>query len=158
VNRFKEYSAKLNWTYVAHSLVTSGRTGNQFLRFALVGSSGVLVNLAVYSGALYLLHMHYLLAATLSFFTAMTSNFLLNLRWTFKTHDRGIRAIGHQYLRYALVTLFSYGINILVLWLLVDFWHWHKVLAQLLAIGLTTLSNFLGSKLWAFRPHSARGS
>lgn len=151
MNRFKGYSEKLHWAYIINSLMTSGHTGNQFVRFALVGSSGVVVNLAVYSGSIYLLYVHYLLAATLSFVTAMSGNFILNLRWTFKTHGRGIKAIRDQYLKYAMVTLISYTINIVVLWILVDFWHWHKVLAQLAAIFMTTLSNFLGSKLWAFK-------
>jgi putative flippase GtrA len=57
-------------------------------------------------------------------------------------------------MKYAMVTLISYTINIVVLWILVDFWNWHKVLAQLIAIGITTLSNFLGSKLWAFNLNS----
>jgi dolichol-phosphate mannosyltransferase len=154
LNRFKAYSEKLHWAYIINSLRTSGRTGNQFVRFALVGSSGVFTNLAVYSILIYLLYVHYLIAATVSFVTAMTGNFILNLRWTFKTHGQGIRAIGDQYLRYASVTVISYGINIVVLWILVDFWHWHKVLAQLTAIFMTTISNFLGSKLWAFKVNS----
>lgn len=157
MNRFKGYGEKLTWSYLLTSLATTGHTGNQFLRFALVGTSGVLVNLAVYSGAIYLVGLHYLWAATLSFVTAMTSNFFLNLRWTFKTHDRGMSAIAFQYVRYAAVTLFGYGVNICVLWLLVDFYHWHKIPAQLLAIALTTVSNFLGSKLWAFRIHRFEG-
>ena len=131
--------------------MTSGHTGNQFVRFALVGSSGVLTNLAVYSGLIYLLYCSLLDCRHLSFVTAMSGNFILNLRWTFKTHGQGIKAIGDQYLRYAMVTLVSYGINIIALWLLVDIWHWHKVLAQLVAIAMTTMSNFLGSKLWAFK-------
>lgn len=131
--------------------MTTGHTGNQFIRFALVGGSGVFVNLAVYSASIYLLHFHYLLAATLSFMVAMTNNFILNLRWTFKTHNQGIRAIRDQYLRYAMVTLISYAINMAALWVLVDLWHWHKITAQLAAIFITTLSNFLGSKLWAFK-------
>jgi putative flippase GtrA len=149
--QFKNYSHKFHWAYILTSLKTSGHTGNQFIRFALVGSSGVFVNLGVYSGCLYLLNVYYLIAASISFVTAMSSNFLLNLRWTFKTHRQGFKAIGDQYLKYVLVTLVSYVINIAVLWLLVDFWHWHKVLAQLGAIFLTTSTNFLGSKLWAFK-------
>lgn len=155
MNRFKGYSEKLNRDYIIKSLITTGHTGNQFVRFALVGSSGVFVNLAVYSSFIYLLNFHYLWAATFSFIIAMTSNFILNLRWTFKTHDQGIKAIGDQYMKYAMVTLISYTINIVVLWILVDFWAWHKVLAQLVAIAITTLSNFLGSKLWAFNLKSA---
>jgi dolichol-phosphate mannosyltransferase len=151
LNRFKDYSKKLHWAYIVNSLMTSGHTGNQFVRFALVGSSGVFTNLAVYSGLIYLLSVYYLIAATLSFVTAMSGNFILNLRWTFKTHGQGIKAIRDQYLKYAVVTLVGYGINIITLWLLVDTWHWHKVLAQLVAITMTSMSNFLGSKLWAFK-------
>ncbi|MBI5605224.1 MAG: GtrA family protein [Deltaproteobacteria bacterium] len=151
MNRIKGFSKKLNRAYILNSLMTTGHTGNQFVRFALVGGSGVFVNLAVYSGSIYLLHFHYLLSATFSFLVAMTNNFILNLRWTFKTHNQGIKAIRDQYLRYAMVTLISYGINMAVLWTLVDSWHWHKILAQLMAIFITTLSNFLGSKLWAFK-------
>jgi putative flippase GtrA len=55
-----------------------------------------------------------------------------------------------------MVTLIGYGINIVVLWILVDFWHWHKVLAQLTAIFMTASSNFLGSKFWAFKLNSIR--
>ncbi|MGC1403312.1 MAG: GtrA family protein [Thermodesulfobacteriota bacterium] len=151
MKRFHDFSKKLNGDYIKKSLFTTGHTGNQFIRFALVGGSGVFVNLAVYSASIYLMHFHYLLAATLSFMVAMTNNFILNLRWTFKTHNKGIRAIRDQYLRYAMVTLVSYAINMAALWLLVDHWHWHKIPAQLAAIGITTLSNFLGSKLWAFK-------
>jgi len=154
MNRPKRLNEKLNLAYLKTSLTTSGHTGNQFIRFALVGGSGVFVNLAIYTGGIYLLHLHYLLAASLSFILAMTSNFILNLRWTFRTHDQGIKAIRDQYLRYFFVTINSYWINILILWILVDFWHWHKVLAQLVAILTTTVSNFLGSKLWAFRSRS----
>lgn len=147
----KGISEKLNRAYIVTSLTTTGHTGNQFVRFALVGSSGVFVNMAIYSGSIYLLHVYYLLAATFSFLVAMTNNFILNLRWTFKTHNRGIRTIRDQYLKYFMVTLISYGINMAVLWILVDLWYWHKILAQLAAIAITTLSNFLGSKLWAFK-------
>jgi dolichol-phosphate mannosyltransferase len=154
LNRIKGYSQKFHWDYILNSLMTTGHTGNQFVRFALVGSSGVLTNLAVYSGLIYLLFVHYLIAASASFVTAMSGNFILNLRWTFKTHGRGFKAIRDQYLKYAIVTLVSYVINILVLWILVDFWHWHKVVAQLTAIFMTTASNFLGSKLWAFKLNS----
>ena len=84
--RLREKYSHLDLAYLKESLVTNGRTGNQFLRFSLVGSSGVVVNLVVYTLAIYAFHLHYLPAATLSFLVAMTNNFLLNRHWTFKTH------------------------------------------------------------------------
>ena len=137
--------------YIKQSLTTSGRTGNQFIRFSLVGSSGVLVNLAVYTCAIYILSWHYLPAGTVSFMVAMTNNFILNRYWTFKSHQNGEAGAGGQYFRYLLVTLFGYLVNMALLWFFIDGLHWHAVLSQLLAIMVTTLSNFLGSKLWAFK-------
>jgi putative flippase GtrA len=40
-----------------------------------------------------------------------------------------------------------------LLWFFIDGFHWHKVFSQLVAILVTTLSNFIGSKLWAFKSH-----
>jgi dolichol-phosphate mannosyltransferase len=149
MKRLKDHYSHIDLAYIKQSLITSGRTGNQFIRFSLVGSSGVLVNLAVYSGAIYLLSWHYLPAATLSFLVAMTNNFILNRYWTFKSHRNG--QAGGQYFRYLMVTLFGYLVNMALLWAFIDGLHWHAVLSQLLAIMVTTLSNFLGSKLWAFK-------
>lgn len=151
MKRLKDHYSHIDLAYLKQSLITSGRTGNQFLRFSLVGSSGVLVNLAVYTAAIYLLSWHYLTAATLSFLVAMTNNFILNRYWTFKSHQKGQAGAGGQYFRYSVVTLFGYLVNMALLWVFIDGLHWHEVLSQLLAIMVTTLSNFLGSKLWAFK-------
>jgi putative flippase GtrA len=151
MKKFREQYSHIDLAYLKESLVTTGRTGNQFLRFSLVGSSGVVVNLAVYTLAIYVFNLHYLLAATLSFMVAMTNNFLLNRYWTFKTHQAADQGFGGQYFKYFLVTLFGYGVNMALLWVFVDGFHWHKIFSQLVAILVTTLSNFVGSKLWAFK-------
>jgi len=151
MKRLKEKYSHINRAYLRESLVTSGRTGNQFIRFSLVGSSGVVVNLAVYTLAIYVFNLHYLPAATLSFMVAMTNNFLLNRYWTFNTHQSAGQGFGGQYFKYFLVTLFGYGVNMALLWVFIDGFLWHKVFSQLVAILVTTLSNFAGSKLWAFK-------
>ena len=151
MKKFKEHYSHIDLAYLKESLITTGRTGNQFLRFSLVGSSGVVVNLAVYTLAIYVFNLHYLLAATLSFMVAMTNNFLLNRYWTFNTNQSAGQGFGGQYLKYFLVTLFGYGVNMALLWVFIDGFHWHKVFSQLVAILVTTLSNFIGSKLWAFK-------
>ena len=151
MKKFRDQYSHIDLAYLKESLITSGRTGNQFIRFALVGSSGVLVNLAVYALAIYGLSLHYMLAATLSFMVAMTNNFILNRFWTFQTHRSGSTRAGGQYFRYFVVTLFGYLVNMVLLWVFIDGFQWDKIMAQLLAILVTTMSNFLGSKLWAFR-------
>ncbi len=120
----------------------------QLLRFGLVGASGYVVNLAVYTALVKGLELHYLLAAVCSFLVAVTNNYTWNRLWTF----RGQRGhVAYQGLRFLVVSTVALGANLLVLHLLVQAGT-GKVLAQAIAIVLVTPLNFVVNKLWSFRP------
>jgi putative flippase GtrA len=119
----------------------------QLIQFSLVGGSGFLVNLAVYTFALDYLHIHYLAAATLSFLVAASNNYLWNRIWTFRD-QRGHLAL--QGIRFFVVSALAYGTNLLFLSAFVHL-GLGKVVAQVAAIVLVTPVNFIGNKLWSFR-------
>jgi len=100
----------------------------------------------VYDG---LLHagLHYLLAATCSFFVAVTSNYVWNRIWTFRDRRRGIASQGARFFLVALVSLVA---NLGVLHLLI-LGGAGKLVAQAAAIVIVTPLNFLGNRLWSFR-------
>lgn len=126
-----------------------GRRENwlQLIRFCLVGASGYVVNLAVYTLLLKVVGVHYLLAATGSFLVAVTNNYTWNRLWTF----RGQRGhVAYQGLRFLVVSTIALAANLAVLALLVDAFGVGKVLAQAIAIVLVTPWNFVGNKLWSF--------
>jgi putative flippase GtrA len=126
-----------------------GRRENwlQLIRFCLVGASGYVVNLAVYTLLLKVVGVHYLLAATGSFLVAVTSNYTWNRLWTF----RGQRGhVAYQGLRFLVVSTIALAANLAILALLVDAFDVGKVLAQATAIVLVTPWNFVGNKLWSF--------
>ena len=116
------------------------------MKFCAVGAVGYLINLGVYTA---LLHggLHYLVAATGSFFVAVSSNYLLNRWWTFHDRRAGVAAQG---MRFFIVSLASLGANLLVLHVLVTFGV-GKLVGQAVAIVLVTPLNFIGNKLWSFR-------
>ena len=62
------------------------------LRFCVVGASGYVVNLAVYTLLLKAGDVHYLLAGDGSFLVAVTSNYTWNRLWTFRG-ERGPRRL-----------------------------------------------------------------
>ena len=133
----------------ARARAALGRRQNwlQLLRFCLVGASGYVVNLAVYTLLLKGVDAHYLLAATGSFLVAVTSNYTWNRLWTF----RGQRGhVAYQGLRFLVVSTIALAGNLLLLHLLVDSFELGKVLAQAIAIVLVTPWNFVGNKLWSF--------
>ena len=119
----------------------------QLAKFCIVGASGYVVNLAVYTALLHGAGVHYLLAASCSFAVAVTNNYIWNRLWTFR-HQRG--HLYHQGLRFLIVALCALAANLLVLRGLVGL-GLDKVTAQAIAIVLVTPLNFVGNKLWSFR-------
>jgi putative flippase GtrA len=119
----------------------------QLMHFCLVGASGYVVNLAVYSLLLTVFDVHYLGAATASFVVAASWNYGWNRYWTFR-EQRG--HFGYQGIRFFVVSGVVYCANLGVLSLLVSLGV-GKILAQAVAIVVVTPLNFLGNKLWSFR-------
>ena len=119
----------------------------QLVKFCLVGATGYVVNLAVYTLLLEGAGFHYLPAAIGSFLVAVTNNYLWNRAWTFR-HQRGHVVL--QGARFLVVSTLALGANLLVLHLLVQA-GLGEVVAQAIAIVLVTPVNFVGNKLWSFR-------
>ena len=119
----------------------------QLAKFSVVGASGYVINLVVYTALLRGAGLHYTAAATCSFLVAVTNNYIWNRLWTF--HDqRG--HVGWQGLRFLVVALVAYAANLALLSVLIGFGV-DKVLAQAIAVVLVTPLNFIGNKLWSFR-------
>ena len=126
-----------------------GRSGNwvQLAKFATVGASGYVVNLAVFS-ALVLSDVHYLVAAVCSFLVAVTNNYLWNRLWTFRARarePRATRAPGSSPSRRSRSSPTSCVCALLVAAGL------EEIPAQAIAIVLVTPWNFAANKLWSFR-------
>jgi len=124
----------------------------QLAKFAVVGASGYVINLVVYTALLKGAGFHYAAAATCSFIVAVTNNYTWNRLWTF--HDqRG--HVGWQGLRFLVVALVAYGANLALLSAFIALGI-DKVLAQAIAVVLVTPLNFVGNKLWSFRARARR--
>ena len=118
----------------------------QLGKFCLVGASGYIINLAVYTALLKWAGLHYLASAVVSFLAAVANNYWWNRHWTF----RGTRGhFAYQGMRFAVVSAIALGANLIVLHVLVTFGV-GKVLAQAIAIVVVTPLNFIGNKLWSF--------
>jgi len=119
----------------------------QLLRFCVVGGTGYLVNLVVFSLLVHGAGAHYVVAAVGSFCVAWTNNFVLNKFWTFKRHQLSAVAQGARYLAVSLVAL---AMNLVLLELLVRAGT-PEVTAQAIAIAAVMPVNFLLNRRWSFR-------
>ena len=135
----------------------------KFLKFGIVGASGMVVDFAVLYVLRDIVGLHDILANTISFTAAATSNYFLNRIWTFRSHDQ---QVGKEYLKFLMVSIVGLGINNGVLILSHQLWPVayeqgglslagisidYFYLFKLLAIAITTLWNFFGNILFTFR-------
>jgi putative flippase GtrA len=120
----------------------------QLAKFCAVGGSGYVINLAVYTALLKWAGLHYLGAAVVSFLVAVSNNYWWNRHWTF----RGARGhFAYQGMRFGVVSAVALCANLGLLRVLVALGV-GKVVGQAIAVVAVTPLNFVGNKLWSFRP------
>ena len=119
----------------------------QLVRFAAVGASGYVVNLAVFAACVHVIGIDYRLASVAAFIVSVANNFWLNRHWTFDAREQHP---AHQGARFFAVSLVVFGFTYAILVALVGA-GMVKVLAQAIAIVTGTPLSFIGQKLWSFR-------
>ena len=146
----------------------------RYVKFGLVGASGTVVNLAV----LYIAHEHLFRAIepegskpyaslALAIAVATVNNFTWNRLWTWSDRLRQVAPaqlgmaqppaftlLLGQLGRYTLASWFGIALQYgLTLWLSQSL---HYLLANVIAIVIASVSNFLANDRWTFNHHSSR--
>ena len=119
----------------------------KFLKFSVVGFSGVFVNFGVTWLCKELFKLNKYLSNILGFIFAATTNYLLNRWWTFQSANP---QVGAEYAKYFVVSLVGLGIDTLTVYLLNGKLKWNFYLSKVFAIGAATLWNFFGNLLFTF--------
>ena len=122
---------------------------SKIIKFGSVGALGSVTNITVFS-SLTFLNIHYNVAATSAFLVAVTQNYLLNKKWTFKEHNTKTKK---KFIKYFILNFISFLINLAVLNIIVLNFGDDKlttILAQIIGIGVGMSLNFIGSYLVIF--------
>ena len=135
----------------------------KYLKFAAIGGLGALINTAILWTANEVFFVYYLWAAVLAFSAAVTSNYVLNRLWTYRSKG----SVPRQYSQFLIVSVLGLGLNLALLWAIVDqampALHLGKdkasvylVIANLIAIFAVSIFNFIANSLWTFRAETRR--
>ena len=119
----------------------------QLVKFCLVGGSGYVVNLIVFTVAFEAGNLHHLLAAGAAFAVAVTNNFWWNRHWTFGAREGHA---GFQAARFLAVSVGAFLVAAAILELLVTGWGVSEIPAQAVSVVAATPLNFVGNKMWSF--------
>lgn len=115
------------------------------LRFAVVGVVGFGVNSASLSVLYRLAHLPLPIASALSTEVAIASNFLLDDRWTF---ERAGTPWATRFFKFNLMALVGLVITALTVWLLVERLRIHYLLANVVAVTVAGVFNYVLSITW----------
>jgi putative flippase GtrA len=94
-------------------LINNSRERSRFMRFAVVGVIGAVVDFGVMNLLVGVFDTSFLLAGTISFICAILSNFTWNRYWTYP--DSRSKRINNQLAQFALVSVIGLGIRIPIL-------------------------------------------
>ncbi len=121
----------------------------QFVKFGIVGVSNTLITLAVYTVLLKVVGVWYLAASAIGFIVGATNGFLLNRRWTFRDH------VGDALtpVRWGVVQTCGLAVNEVLLYVFVHDARLDKLLAQVCATAVVTVTTFFANRAWTFRAH-----
>jgi dolichol-phosphate mannosyltransferase len=147
-------SARQQIDYLKHLYSLMRRTGEfiRFLKFCLVGGSGVGVNLGSYWLITRFGHLNRFTALAISFELSVVSNFLFNNFFTFS--DRRVSKplpFLVQFVKFNIISLGGLGIQEGSLWLLNSVLNVNDIIAVLIGIILATIWNYLVNSWWTWK-------
>lgn len=119
----------------------------KFIKFALVGFTGVFVDF----GFTYLFKekakVQKYLANAFGFMIAASTNYVLNRVWTFQSENPQVLV---EYSEFILISIIGLGLNTLILWMIVSRLRWNFYFSKLFAIGFVTIWNFFANAFITF--------
>jgi len=116
----------------------------QPVRFVLAGAVGTLLYYIVLISLTEFFAVWYLLSATTASILNFASNFTLQRLWAFE--NRQWHGVGKQAALYVVLAVSLYTLNIVLLYLLVEYAQLWYVLAQVLVTGILSLISYFVTK------------
>lgn len=126
----------------------------EFIKFAIVGGSGVFVNMGLLFILTRFLSVRLEIASPIAIEVSILTNFTLNNLWTFKKRNTHV-PFWTRLFRYHLVTGLAGIVNYLVLLLLVNSFGLHDMLSNLIGILIGTIITYSLNSLWTWNVRSS---
>jgi len=125
----------------------------RFIKFGIVGGSGILVNMGFLWFFTEMVGLYYLISSVLAIALAMISNFIWNDLWTWGDRgEPGVKAYLSRMAKFILVSsIAAYIGNLGVLWILTHYFHIYYLISNLIGIAVGTILNYSVNNFWTFK-------
>lgn len=131
----------------------SGFDLTRFIKFGIVGGSGILINMGFLWFFTEIVGIFYLISSVLAIALAMINNFIWNDLWTWR--DRGEPGVKPYLTRMAkfivVSSIAAYIGNLGILWILTHFFNIYYLISNLIGIAVGTILNYSVNNFWTFK-------
>ena len=119
----------------------------QFIKFIVIGVFSTVINYGIFFILYHFIAVHYIASSAIGFMSGVFVGYHFNKNWTFGVAEKSPHYLYQYYLVYTISLVLGLGF----LHLLVKRLDIIPEIANILTIGLTTCTNFLGTKFWVFK-------
>lgn len=119
----------------------------QMIKFGIVGVINTFITLSIIFILMKGFNTPYIYSNIIGYFFGLLNSFILNKNWTFKSNGK----VSREAILFLILFGVSYLLQLGVLVFIVEVLTIREDLSQIFAIGVYTLTNFLGNKLITFR-------
>lgn len=121
---------------------------HEAMRYALSGSIAASIDFLVFTILVRSLHIYYIYANIAAFLIAVSINYKLNRRWTFKNESKRVLT---QFLSFAAIGAVGLTINTGLLYIFIEFGSILDLFAKLMATVIVFTWNYLMNKHMTFK-------
>ncbi len=143
---------QINYLKHLYRLGRSEKETERFIKFCVVGLSGVIVNLSILISLTEIAGLFYAFSNAIAVMTAIINNFIWNDLWTFRDRQTSTRTpIIARLAKFSLICSMGFGINEGILLFFTEVVGFYYIVSAILGIIIATLFNFILNKWWTWK-------
>lgn len=119
----------------------------QVLKFVIIGIYATVINYLIFYVLYNFLGVNYTISSAVGFIAGVVCGFPFNKNWTFESNKQSYKII----LPYIAVYCISLILSLILLNIQVVYMHINPKLANFICICFTTVTNFVGTKIFVFK-------
>ena len=118
----------------------------QFMKFGVVGVIAFIIDYGLLIILTELLSINYMISATISFTVSVIFNYIASMRYVF-THKDGLSR-HREFIIFVILSVIGLLINNGCMWIGVELFHIHYLIAKLVATVIVMIWNFVTRKIF----------
>ena len=118
----------------------------QIFKFVIVGGLSFVLDFIIYYVLTKLFGVYYITAGFFSFTISLIFNYLMSMKFVFRSKDSLKKT--HEFAIFATLSVMGLGLNLLCLFIMVDYMGIYDLFAKVLTDGIVMVFNFVTRKIF----------